>query len=294
MHRKMIAAALVIVLAVVSTACGKGETDKEKYTGKKRGFRVYVTEKVNGVVTSERQLRREYENLGTERTETQYDSEGNVRGLTKEYYDSSGEHLLKKVVWEDGYPTESYEYDLDGRIVREAVKFEHPEDFKSEAALSFPLIYFQLSQKEFLWITGLPSYADTGVTELKTEYTYFDKSDRLKKVTTVSGDGTVLASFEMGEEDIVLSGFVSGVDNRGYEETYDPDTNTGRCVWITYGMDDRNGVKTYDESGRCRSCTFHDLRDNSEQDIQVNYTQDGFFAIINSYSEENEITGKEE
>ena len=292
MLRKTIAVALVIVLTVLSAGCGKDKKEKQ-YTGKKWAVSVYLTEEEDGVVTEERRLLKEYEYLGTESTLKEYNTAGEVVNLTKCYYDATGEHLLKEVTWGEGKPTGSCEYDTAGRIIRESVKLEHPEDVGMEGFIDYPSIYSKLSKKEYLHITGLPESPGIDVAELITEYVYFGDSDRLKSVRSVTGKGVVVASFEMGDEDIVISGFVEKGDG-GYEETYDPDTNTGLCTWRRGEEEVGRGTKNYDAFGRCVSYIYQNFTERTLSDTYVVYDDEGFRETTYYRTEDGDLNGKEE
>lgn len=284
MHRKMIAIVLVIVITAVSTACGRGGT--EKNTGKKHGVRVYMTVTEDGVVTKERRLIKEYEDRGTEKTITGYDDDGNVDELTKSYFDDSGEHLLKQVIWERNYPTYSYEYDRAGRLISECQKNENPDE-ELITDLRIPSEVLRPIKKQFLYLdfSVLPN---KNVTELKTEYSYFEDSDRLKTIKTVTEDGSVVVSFEMGEEDIVISGFLENYKGR-YEETYDPGTNTGTWKYLTSSGKSQFGVKQYDSSGRCVSYTIYDETPQYLlYETSVTYDAEGAHAVTKRYDRNSE------
>ena len=285
MYRKITALALAIVLSVVTTACGKGET-KTKVPLKKQGFRIYASEMKQGIVSGERKLRREYEDLGTEQTDTQYDDDGAVTEINKCYYDDTGELLLKQVIWEKSSPTKSYEYDRNGHIIRESSKIENPEE-EPLRGLYLPIGVFQFSGKKYLYV-DFPSSSSSDVTELKTEYTYFGDSSRVKSVKTITDDGTVVASFEMGEGDIVISGFLTNGDEQ-YEETYDPVTGTGTWKYMIYGVVDESGVKTYDSAGRCVSCTaYSDTWKYLVKETSVTFDEEGTHAVTKYYDSDSE------
>ena len=280
MYRKMTAVALAIVMIIVTTACGKGGTDR-KVPLKKQGFRIYKTENKQGIVAQERKLIKELEDTGTERTFKEYDDDGNVTELVKWYRDDSGEHLLKQVIWNINSPTYSYEFDANGRTIREYKKIEKPEE-ELLKHLSLPTGIFQHTAKKFLYVY-FSDRVGSDVTELRTEYTYFGDSERLKTIKTVTNDGTVVASFEMGEEDIVISGFIRN-DDESYEETYDPDTNKGTWKHLAYGEVFESGTKTYDSSGRCvYYSAYSDTRQYLMEETSAVYDDEGAQSVTRKF-----------
>lgn len=246
MKRTITAVFLSIALIVALTAC-KNNTTKNKTENTtesvsnlpKYGFREYTREYVSG----ERYLSAEYENLGTERALTEYKGkDGEVGTVEKWYYDDTGEHLLKHVLWRDAFTTEAQEYDMSGRLIRKSVKKQGAR--ADQQGLYFPSEYSTYSKRENKEV-GLAYYmnssfaiAKSEVQEIVTEFTYFDESDTIKGIKTVTDSGAVIGSLERGEGDIILSASIDGKFIQ-YEEKYDPATG---CSEFNYERLENNKV----------------------------------------------------
>jgi hypothetical protein len=143
MGKRITAILLIAVTVLVSTACEKGTEEKKEPFG----FRQYRTGKENGEVTGERELLLEYENLITESTEKEF-YKGEVTAITKKYFDETGSKTLKHVEWIQGEPTVSYEWDMNGRLIRYSEKWE--EENPTYGRLYLPSEYHLFPNKGFL------------------------------------------------------------------------------------------------------------------------------------------------
>ena len=93
MKSRIVAIILTVILTVTLAACGKKNTTTDPAKElPKFGFREYTVD----YITGDRALTVKYENLGTERTLTKYDEEGEISSIEKWYYDNTGEHLCNE------------------------------------------------------------------------------------------------------------------------------------------------------------------------------------------------------
>lgn len=301
MCKKIMAVLLSVLLAACLTACSGGnknstrekekeqEEKKEQQEPKKKrqpsGFRYYKTEDPSD--PKNRILLEEYEDLVTEATLKEYnddsdgeDSDNELAGITRWYYDDEGEILLKKVNWraDSRSVTSAVEYDMAGRKIRYSEKQEH-EYTEDQYKPGIPFDY-----REFLLGDDYYDFsAGDNVKELITEYTYKGDTDKLAGLKSVTDTGNVIAVVELGDGDIILSKRFQQ-DTWRLEETYNPDTRTGtwnHYTWsITYDDDyfengwdwvvDMYGTREYDKSGRIlRSATYKPEEYIDDYDIKV-------------------------
>ena len=288
MYRKIIATLLILVLAVTSTACRKGK-DAEKEKRKPSGYRKYEYE-YDSSEDSElnaRKLTEEFEDLVSESTYIEYDSDGNPLMIIRKYYDDTGEHLLKEVTWKssESTPTESCEYDGQGRLIRYSQKYEGQSTYDNY--LEIPEMIFSFQKKGS--INPMISFASwyLNADELTTEYTYKGNSDRLATMRTVDGDGTTVCYLECGEGDIVISEKIAG-RFYSYEETYDPGER--KSVWKFTAengyWETVVGEREFDDSGRCiRSRKYTKCIDpqNLDTDTVITYSEEGAVEVTTNY-----------
>lgn len=301
------------MLLAMLTACGKQDGDEDEDEPKEESvlpegaywYKKYVAKDND---ESKKVLVEEYVNLGTERSKKLYDENGEVIELYKWYYDSTGTRLLKEVVWAEGKPTQSREYDERDRLVLEKIKLEGKAKPGEMTGLVIPITYAEL-------VAGFEGYgaqriltesaeAEEGVIELKTEYTYFGDTAEIKSMQTTTDRGEVIGSYEHGEGDIILSCKLTGrVELTGdtdgesgepiteilpwnYEETYDPETGTG--TWKeNFGTEYTfHGKRDYDDQNRCNHyITYYDYYDFPlAYDTIVEFGDDGFWVTFSRYS----------
>lgn len=247
--RKRTIILIVAVAAMLLTACGKKPEEKEK--PKPYGFKEYSVDPKD---SSRRTLTKEYENRVTERTWKNYDESGEVTWLKREYYDETGEHLLKEVTWGKERPTVSREYDFQGRCTVEMSKYEdgvYPvPNFDESKVISFPQEYWNYSEKDGLKLPFSLTEVNRSVLEVRTEFSYRGDTDEIERICTKNGDGKVIGLLERGEGDIVLQELLE-CDLLIYEETYDPQTRTAKWQVMESGELYRFGLKEFDAEGRC-------------------------------------------
>ena len=307
MRKRIIAIVLVLVLIIATTACGKEEETK-KPAGKPSGYRRYVCElDSSGNAVGERMLREEMEDMVSERTYIEYYAEEQQPSeIVKWYFDDSGEHLLKTVKWSFStyYPTESYEYDWQERLIRHSQKNEGDNLDYYEGELDYLKIPSEaLSYQKKTNINPRTEDSDLRVKarELITEYTYKGDSDQLATMRTVTEDGTEVFRLELGEGDIVLSAVLSGSNTSSYEETYIPEEQ--RSIWtyrtFAYTYDDNgiehetpelySGEREYDKSGRC-TCSREYRVENEERElckeVEFTYNEDGMVEVVSFFEYE--------
>ncbi|MBR7020537.1 MAG: hypothetical protein IKI15_05735 [Lachnospiraceae bacterium] len=286
MGRKLIVIIVSAALVLAMTACGKGGDDRKEENKRFEPFGWQKYRKVTDVISGkvgERRLVGEYENLGTESTLITYE-DGKTTGITKWYYDETGEKLLKKVVWSEGNATEASEWDTNGRLISYLRKIE--DDNPSEDFLSIPMEYDTYESRDYLVEKiGGNVCTDSDVKELRTEYTYRGDTDEIATIKTVTDRGEVVAYLERGEGDIVLSESWVGSLQLRYDEVYDAVTRTGHGV----ELDGEGGVsanidKTYDEYGRCTEVTrsvygigssYSGVTTKREEKTSIVYSEDG-------------------
>ncbi|MBP5230528.1 MAG: hypothetical protein ILO68_02255 [Clostridia bacterium] len=283
--KRLLAIVLTIVVMLSLVACGKPEKGKQ---ASKYGFKKYSVDPNN---ESDRKLVEEYENLGTERTQTIYDElTGDVTEVNKWYYDNAGEVLMKEVRWRKGNPTTSLEYDEKGRCIVVMSKIEHADIMNAETgalALTLPSEYLYNCPHilDMTLYRLAPLYyitLDDMITEIRTEYTYRGDMEEIQSIRTTTNTGETVAELVYGEGDIVLKGRFVG-EIYLYEETYDPDTRTGRWMVKRHGesYDYFGGEKKYDQQGRCIYAYKED--DNMEEWFTVFefvYEPDGYWENV--------------
>ena len=255
MRKKLTAIILTVILIVTLAACGKKNTTTDPAKElQKFGFREYRVD----YITGDRALSVKYENLGTERTLTKYDEEGEISSIEKWYYDNTGEHLLKHVKWSAYDATAAEEYDMNGRLIRRSAKKEEKEGSQDWwQTLYFPNEYSSYSKKEnqsvgLALVIGGYEHAKPDVKEIVTEYTYFGETDTIKEIKTVSDSGDVVGLLERGEGDIILRALIDG-EYIHYDETYDAATETGEFEYAYTDDSDIliafHGTRQYNSAG---------------------------------------------
>ena len=294
MRTKFSTIILTFVLLVALTACGKKEeTPEPEKQLPKFGFREYQFDSDEGT----RWLEKKYENLGTERTLSQYDDEGAV-SIVKWYYDSTGEHLLKCVNWSRYEPTTSDEYDMNGRLIRKSVRQMEMEDGSGwYRELLFPDEYATYSAKENGNV-GLVHHANyvsvkSNVHEIVTEYTYVGESDTIKGIKTVTAAGDVIGLLERGEGDIVLNALIDG-EYVHYEETFDAEQGVGKYNYsfiseTEYG-EKSHGSKQYTSSGLLVNVFVQDDQGPNEGrtiEVAYGYDSDGGYDEYELFRDSN-------
>lgn len=284
MAKKVIALLLSIMLMIVSAACKGGDSgnkdpEQKKNTLSKFGYRKYWYDSVDNT----KLLEEEYEYLGTEATRKTFDRDsGEVIGIKRFYYDKTGTKLLKEVYWSEDGPTSAYEYDSLGRLVRCMQKIEDDQvDNARWGKLRFPDEYFNYEYR--LCYFGVPGSIlydiDLTVREICTEYSYDGDSEKIMRMQTTTDRGDVIASFERGQGDIILSEQLLGASST-YTFAYDE----VRCVatW-TY---DEDGFSEADETGACfydtqnRCVRYFKQRMNSTYGVELIYDENGGYRRI--------------
>ena len=286
MNRKIIAVVLMLVLTVASTSC---KHDK-KNTKEKNGYRVYRIVTDESGKSGERELIEEYEDLISERTEKEYE-DGELVRLVKWYYDSTGEHLLKKVEWQDRYPTVSDEYDERGRLVCHSEKKE--DNNPTEEQIRLPADCIDYEDREYL-----KEYFDgrwrRSFEELKTEYTYRGDTEEIATIKSVTESGETIYSLERGDGDIILSTMWLGDEKAHYEGKYDSgERKTVLSYFNTEGLPSGYTEMDYDDSGRCTRIVRYSGEMDLTSETHVEFHSDGSsVAIFTCYDYPDEFSGE--
>lgn len=280
--RKFMMAGMLVVAMLFLTGCEKEKQEKKL---PEYGFREYSVDPED---ESKRRLVEEFENLGTETTRKTYGEDGNVIELTKEYFDSTGEHLLKEVRWTSNHLTKSVEYDMLGRCIRIQEKQEDGYDPMTEGGLALPEDYRYadkvLYENDFLsFYWALYDFTvDPSIRELRTEIAYKGDTKQIASIQTVTETGETVGFMEFGDEDTILSAMLN-VDEQQFEETYDAQSRTGAWKFTSDqtggSQKEYFGEKDYDASGRCIRYTAQSISEGYwEKSFQ--YEADGYWETF--------------
>ena len=280
--RKFIVAGMLVAAMLFLTGCEKEKQEKKL---PEYGFREYSVDPED---ESKRRLVEEFENLGTETTRKTYGEDGNVIELTKEYFDSTGEHLLKEVRWTSNHLTKSVEYDMLGRCIRIQEKQEDGYDPMTGGGLVLPEDYRYadkvLYESDFLYFYwGMYDFTvDPSIRELRTEIAYKGDTKQIASIQTVTETGETVGFMEFGDEDTILSAMLN-VDEQQFEETYDAQSRTGAWKFTSDqtggSQKEYFGEKDYDASGRCIRYTAQSISEGYwEKSFQ--YEADGYWETF--------------
>ena len=305
--RRITAVLLMMVLAVLMTACDRKPKEPEKKEPRKpSGYRVYKTEKnKNGDVLVDRLPVEEFEDLVTEKSLILYErvvDDKSPEFIQKWYYDDDGEVLLKEVSWgSSSYDmTISAEYDHMGRLMRYSEKREYEaseDDYFRKPGLPKEYALILGTPGEENWLNNtIPNWqVEKNEREIQTEYTYQGDSGRIISLESVSESGAVIAYAERGDGDIILSATMDFGTSR-YVEKYDEKER--KSVWSFY--DDTlivgtntdlflhyDGEKEFDEKGRCVRFVKYEHEDEAVQhiaeEVLFSYDTAGRSATVNYY-----------
>ena len=263
--RKTVAWIVLAALLVSLTACGRKKPEEDPRPAGSYGYKKY---RYYEGKEKEKVLLEEYENLVTEATRNTYDEFGELRSSCREYFDETGEHLLKDVYREVGLTVVTKEYDTLGRCISETIAFDEEADADTIAlGLEMPVFYLLYCSKS---LVGIPVYSvygdfrfrlvtgrDTGpeVKELRTTYSYRGDTVEIIGAHSTTDQGVTVGDLEMGDGDIALKESLLTGDLQ-YEEVYDPSENKASFHGTTEDVEFQ-GVKEYDSEGRCERIEFN-------------------------------------
>ncbi|MBO4767088.1 MAG: hypothetical protein J5532_07305 [Lachnospiraceae bacterium] len=299
MGKRVVAMILMLAMAVQAIACGKPSDSGKETTKQPYGYKRYTCyEGIDGSGSVKKVLKEEFEDLGTERTCKLYsEDDGSVYGIDKWYFDRSGKYLLKKVVWRYYSPTECFEYDTKGRLIRYSIKVEdglnelYPDYYFS--LLSIPEVYFSYTTKTGLNLPTVRFRLDRSVKELVTEYTYKGDTGSYSKLRTIDDRGCEVCEVELGDEDIVLHAIIS-TPYAKYAEEYIPGNDGTAMSEGIYASDDNDEQvyieKEYDQQGRCVKVSIRETYGGENDTLTVHvyeYDNDHYMWFQTVYSGED-------
>lgn len=203
----------------------------------------------------------------------EYENEVGPGFSEQDTYDDKGNLILRKAISEAGYSTITYEYDEDGKLIKETGC--------TDGANVGGITTYTYNERGLRTLACYSSYLgiDTEAYQSQepyhtqtTEY-YYDDSDRCVKVLEHYGEEYVF-TYSVEYNDNSLPTSVVSDDGQGSKSTtvfkYD---DKGRCTQITTPYD--NTVYTYDESELPISAVY--TRDGG-QPCDIVYTYETYFV----------------
>ena len=264
---------VVVVVAVVLmlTACGKPKDEQTRPEGSSgyTKYRYYANKK------DEKIVQEVYENLITEKYYEMCDEEGKMATSLRSYYDETGKNIQKSVSWGPNDPAVVREYDKRGRLVSETTMYED-ETARKIVTTGFvcPEVYINYDMNPIF--ENVPVLCilqrEINTASITTTYTYKGDSYDYSSVRTVTAEGTVLASLELGEGGMLLSEKLDG-DNLQYEETYNAADRTAAFQGVIEG-ERFTGEKRYDAEGRFELISLDAMDEYLHSEVRYEYEGD--------------------